>query len=658
MTATGTKDALSFVRGRFEAFGRPFTHDGVVPGQWRGECPNCLNDRRILFEQTTHDHMLIVDRECPCLPYQTIRLLGLGDYARPWIPPSMRPETARRVHKVRDYLTAPGAAPAGADGYERIVNALTAGGFANGSRADVDAVRGSGRFECPACGASDQKNGLKVDRTEDGRALFTCFTCGAGNEVLRALGLTWADIGAERKDTHQMGTPDDLSGTEGVGRSGAPVDGQHSGQLRMAERLVAEHGNDLRYVTRIGWHVWDGTRWSEDIDGEPDRRADATLKQALRNAIRMDQDERNRLLKDVRRCESAAGVAGILTLARSKHPLATAPKRLDADAWAFNTTAGTLDLHTGKVSGHCREDLITKCASSGVAEHVSPVWTGFLERILPDPEVRAYLARLFGLAMLGKVREHVMPVFAGSGANGKSTLRDALMHAFGDYAIEVDPALLMESKHERHGAFKMRLRGARLVFTSETSKGRRFDEATVKRLTGGEAIEANLMRENPIQFDPSHLLVMLTNHLPMVSGDDDAIWRRLFVVPFDVVIPPEERDPTLSDRLRIEAGSVLRWCLDGWTDYEKQGLNPPDSVLLRTHTYRQSLDVFSLFFAERCAEGGREKAGALYTAWSSWCKDNGEQPGSAVEFADTLSRRGYAKRKTGGSNVYLGLHLQ
>ncbi|WP_234336632.1 DNA primase family protein, partial [Streptomyces graminis] len=183
----------------------------------------------------------------------------------------------------------------------------------------------------------------------------------------------------------------------------------------------------------------------------------------------------------------------------------------------------------------------------------------FIERILPDPDVRAFVQRFFGYAMLGKVTEHVMPIFTGTGANGKGTLRDAVMSAMGDYAIEVDPAILMESKHERHGAFKMRLRGARMVFCSETEQGKRFAESTMKRLTGGDPIEANLMHKNPITFDPSHALVMLTNHLPAVSGDDPAVWRRILVVPFDVVIPPEDRDGGLPDRLKKAAPAVLAW---------------------------------------------------------------------------------------------------
>lgn len=130
---------------------------------------------------------------------------------------------------------------------------------------------------------------------------------------------------------------------------------------------------------------------------------------------------------------------------------------MDADPYLFNTPAGTVNLCTGTLHANDRADLLTKVAGGPVAAE----WSAFLARVLPDPEVRAFVQRLFGYAMLGEVREHVMPIFTGTGANGKGTLRDAVMAAFGDYAIEVDPAILMESQHERHGAFKMRLRGSR-----------------------------------------------------------------------------------------------------------------------------------------------------------------------------------------------------
>lgn len=435
----------------------------------------------------------------------------------------------------------------------------------------------------------------------------------------------------------------------------------------MAERFIAEHGSGLRYVHGLGWHEWDGARWLMDEMRVDMEAAVKTVKAALRELEDLSGDERDDLYKDIRKSESASGLEGMIRIASGLAPISTASKSLDADPYLFNTPTGTVHLLDGEVRDCSREDLITKVAGAGLDGPEDPEqgdggaaeWEAFLERILPDPEVRSFVQRLFGYSMLGKVTEHVMPIFTGTGANGKGTLRDAVQAAMGDYAIEVDPAILMESKHERHGAFKMRLRGARLVFCSETEKGKRFAEATMKRLVGGDPIEANLMHKNPITFDPSHLLIMLTNHLPAVSGDDPAVWRRILVVPFDVVIPESERDGSLPERLKKSAPAVLGWIYDGWLDYQEQGLNPPEVVRVRTEAYKAASDVLGRFLEERTitTPHGTVRAREFYSEWSTWCHASGEQPGTEKAFAESLANRGYAKKRSNAGQVYHGLML-
>lgn len=443
----------------------------------------------------------------------------------------------------------------------------------------------------------------------------------------------------------------------------APV--QHRGQLRMAERFLSEHGDALRHVHGIGWHEWDGARWLADEKRVDLSYAVGTVKNALRDLEDMSGDERDDLYKDIRKSESASGLEGMVKIASALAPMSVASKELDADPYLFNTPTGTVNLETGDITECSRDDLITKVAGAGLDDEPeegdggAAEWESFLERILPDEEVRAFVQRFCGYAMLGKVTEHVMPIFTGTGANGKGTMRDAVMAAFGDYAIEVDPAILMESKHERHGAFKMRLRGARMVFCSETEQGKRFAESGMKRLTGGDPIEANLMHKNPITFDPSHALVMLTNHLPAVSGDDPAVWRRILVVPFDVVIPPEERDGSLPDRLKKASAAVLAWAYEGWLAYQEQGLNPPEAIRVRTQEYQASSDVLGRFLDERTIKNPHSmvKARELFTAWSTWCAASGEQPGTEKAFAESLGRRGYAKKRVTAGQIYQGLML-
>ncbi|WP_405994046.1 phage/plasmid primase, P4 family [Streptomyces sp. NBC_00986] len=437
---------------------------------------------------------------------------------------------------------------------------------------------------------------------------------------------------------------------------------RHRGHLRMAERFVAEHSTGMRHVHGIGWHQWDGARWELD-----DRRADIeaaveTVKAALAELAGLTGDERDELYQDARKSESASGIEGMLKIASALTPISTSSKALDADPHLFNTPDGTINLRTGEATENRREDLITKVAGAPLGDETDEEWESFLKRILPEDEVRDFVQRLFGYAMLGRVTEHVMPIFTGTGANGKGTLRDAVMSAFGDYAIEVDPAILMESKHERHGAFKMRLRGARLAFCSETEKGRKFAEATMKRLVGGDQIEANLMHKNPITFDPSHTLVMLTNHLPAVSGDDPAVWRRLLVVPFDVVIPPEERDGSLPERLKKAAPAVLAWAYRGWQEYLRHGLNPPQTVMVKTQEYRDESDSLGRFLGEQTLAGPYNvvRARELFTAWSKWCHDAGiraEEIGTEVSFAASMKARGYEKKSRKIGAVWVGLML-
>jgi putative DNA primase/helicase len=441
----------------------------------------------------------------------------------------------------------------------------------------------------------------------------------------------------------------------------APLPGvRHRGQLRMAERFLAEHGNGLRHVHGIGWHVWDGTRWREDEERADLDAAVETVKTALRAVAELPPDEREELLKDIRRSESASGLEGMAKIASARYPVSTASKKLDADPDLFNTPGGTIDLHAEALREHDRGDHITKVAGGSVTGQQNTEWVRFIERILPDEEVRRFVQRLVGLAMLGAVREHVMPIFTGTGANGKGTFRDAVMAAFGDYAYEADPQLLMESRHERHGTFKMQLRGRRIVFCSETERDRKFAEASMKRLVGGDPIEANYMHKNPITFMPSHTLIMMTNHLPKVSGDDPAVWRRILVVPFDVVIPEDERDPDLPRRLREATDAVLSWAYEGWQLYRDEGLNPPEVVRRRTSEYQSRSDVMARFFDDRVLETphGQIKARDLYAAWVAWCHSTGEQATSEVAFSAAMENRGFEKKRTSAGQQYKGLMLQ
>lgn len=430
----------------------------------------------------------------------------------------------------------------------------------------------------------------------------------------------------------------------------------HRGQLRMAERLARRYGGHLLYAHGLGWHQWDGHRWALDKDGAAMRAAVDTIKAALYDLDRLDGKDRDALYADVRKTENASGLDGVLRIASALDTFAVSAERLDADPNLFNTTDGTLDLATGQIRPHDPADRITKVAGCGLSEGTGPQFEQFLAEVLPDPEVRHFVQQLFGYAMLGRVREHILPIFTGTGKNGKSTLLDAVGKAFGDYAISAEPEMLIE-RGNAHPTGQADLLGVRLAMTSETDEGRKLAAATVKRLTGGDKVRARKMRKDFFEFDPSHTIVLVTNHKPQVSGNDPALWRRIRVVPFDVVV--QRIDPRLPERLAGELPAILGWAYTGYRSYAAHGLSEPAAVVERTAAYQADSDAVGRFLDERAilSQYAAIRSGELFSEWSRWCHTNGEQPGNEVTFAQTMAAKGYEKKKRGGYPTYLGLML-
>lgn len=439
----------------------------------------------------------------------------------------------------------------------------------------------------------------------------------------------------------------------------------HRGQLRFAERFTRSYGGRYLHAHGLGWHEYDGARWAECLDGSEKRAVVALVKDALGELPALDEAERKALLKDIGRVESASGVNGVLDLAQNMHPCTIAATGLDADPELLNTPSGTVNIITGEVRAPRPSDHLSKVTRAAFNPDArSNVFEHFLEQAQPDAEMRAFLARSLGSALLGRVREHVLLIWHGAGANGKGTLRDAVRHALGDYAIEVPADILLQSKYGQQGLApeRMRLKGARVAFCSEIAADARLDEATMKKLTGGDPVNAKLLYRNPIEFDPSHTLFMLTNHLPQVRGDDPAVWRRLMTVPFDVVVPPDRRDGELPEKLKANGDAVLAWLWHGWLDYQRNGLNPPQAVLDATERYRLDSDVIARFLADESVVvhgHGSVGSGQLYKAFMSWQRAQGEDmPMSNKALSKAMEVRGYRKKSTSAGATWQGLSLR
>ena len=249
------------------------------------------------------------------------------------------------------------------------------------------------------------------------------------------------------------------------------------------------------------------------------------------------------------------------------------------------------------------------------------------------------MQRLTGLALLGEVREHILPIFIGKGANGKGTFYKAVLHELGDYGCAAE-ADLFTHRENAHPTGQMDLLGRRFVVVSETDEGKRLAEATMKRLTGGDPITARWMRENFVDFTPSHLPILVTNHLPRVSGDDPAIWRRIRVVPWNVVIADDEQDSALDAKLQLEADGILSWAVQGLRDYLADGLAEPEASSKPPPHTRPTATAPHGSSRSECHPAGKVSAGELFDAWDRWRKIDGAAEISKKAFGQALGRLG------------------
>lgn len=451
-----------------------------------------------------------------------------------------------------------------------------------------------------------------------------------------------------------------LEELDAAAATGDPLPDEPWSELGYAHRLVRVYGDRLRYVPAWRrWLVWDGKRWAHDTTGQAARWMKSISRRVTSVALAMeDEKARQQSVNLARRGESSAGVSGALTLAGTEHEVVVTPDDLDADPFLINCPNGTLDLRTGELRDHHPADLITKMTLGAYDPTASGQEFGeFLARVQPDETMRAYLARLVGHGLVGQVAEHLLQIHCGEGANGKSTFINTISAALGDYAAPADPELLTARTFDAHPTGVADLFGLRLAILHEADKGRRLAEGTVKRLTGGDRIKARRMREDFWSFEPSHSFVMLTNHKPVVGGTDEGIWRRIKLIPWQVVIPPDERDEHLGDKLALELDYVLTWLVGGCVAWREGGLADPAPVTKATSAYRAESDALGRFLTERTMNHGTVRSSDLFAAWSKWCADEGEDAGTQTAFSLALTNRGYDKEARASGNFWVGLGL-
>lgn len=434
------------------------------------------------------------------------------------------------------------------------------------------------------------------------------------------------------------------------------------GQQRIASRFAAVAKGKCLYVHGTGWHWWDGSRWAPD-HGEV--HAHRILKALLRTSMTTAMSDSG-LLAAIKSSSNAAGVRGVLSLA-SKEP-GLWVDQVDAKPNLLNCRNGTLDLETFELRAADPADHITKVTAADYRPSAAgPEWGRLLSGSLPDPELRGYLQRFVGLSLLGCVEEHLIVFAYGKGRNGKGVTAYTIQKALGDYGVTASNDLLVKKGHSKSAgdyAAIMQLRGARWAVMSEIDKGTKVDVAALKSITGGDRQSAKAMGKDFVNFDPSHMLFLLTNHLPVLSSDEGAAWDRVKVLPYDVSFSGRE-DTRLTHRLETEFEAVLAWAVEGLRQYRERGMGEPEAVTAATSAYRKTNDVFDLFFQERCERvpGEKVRASLVRDEFNEWALRYRHPSVSAPEWKALLAEGGATayglewKRPGGVPHLY-GMRLR
>ena len=428
-----------------------------------------------------------------------------------------------------------------------------------------------------------------------------------------------------------------------------------------------------------------------------DRLRLAELERVVAKAEKAQAEIDDLASRRLRHAKSSAGSGRLdAMVAEAKPYRAARVDDLNQDPLALNVENGTLRfvrtpdpdcpdpdgerlIWEVRLNAPRRDDKITKMArATWVPDAEAPVFEAFLQRVVPDVEVRGFLKRYFGYALTGRTDEQVLVFLYGIGRNGKSTLVDTLARIMDDYAVSLSIDSL-SGENRRGGAEATpdlaRLPGARFVRASEPDMGVRLREGLVKQLTSGEPIPVRRLQQDFIEVYPTFKLCLSGNHRPTITGDDDGFWRRLLLVPFTIQIPEDEVDTHLDNKLWAERDGILTWMMEGALDWLREGLRPPEAVRAATREYREEQDPIGAFIRSACEVYGDnsvdETPAALFAAYERFCEAEGVFKLGQSTFTRRLSKaterqwadpggemRSFAKTKTGGVSLYRGIQIK
>lgn len=392
--------------------------------------------------------------------------------------------------------------------------------------------------------------------------------------------------------------------------------------------------------------------WVRGSAGEAERAAKAVIASMRIEACELfkiahDDPRAKELNKHADYSSTAQRIQAMIDLAKSEEGMSERISMFDADPNLMGVRNGVLNLKTKTLMSVMPDLRVSMRANVLFDKNAScPQWLMFLNQVQPEKDTQRMLQQLAGIFLCGDSNLQKLIFLHGQGANGKSTFIELLAWLLGDYTKRIATEMLMQHQRSPQGPSPdiVSLKGRRLVYCNEVEEGRHLAEARVKELTGGDTLSGRVpYAKEDITFQPSHKLVMVGNHQPEIHDMSHGMWRRMLLIPFDVIIPDNKRDPALLEKLKIEGSGILNWMLDGYNDYLNNGLQIPLVISAATNAYKDEQDIIGEWINDHCktAVGALTPKGDIYRAYQYWVRKRGQFPLAQGRFIKRLSDKGY-----------------
>ena len=436
---------------------------------------------------------------------------------------------------------------------------------------------------------------------------------------------------------------------------------------RLAHRQRDDSGNYLiHYSNDVGWRYWDGARWKVDTTSDIQRRAWKAIRQIPLEANNLPKEEYEKVVTWAFRSESAARLEAMVNMAKIVGGISVEADIWDADNFLINFRNGTIDLNTGVLRSHRREDYITRCLDYDFDPSAEcPVWDKFLQRVQPDEQTRDYLLKAAAYCLSGSIDEQCVFILHGEGENGKTKFLQGIFHALGgdaEYAGVMRTESLMIQKNNNDTAHEIAmLKGKRFVYAVEPNSNSTFNSSFIKQQTGGEQVMGRHMYKDFFSFMPTHKLWIGANHDVKLIESDHGIQRRLKQTPFGVVITAEEKDGDLETKLKAERQGIMAQLVRYWIRYRKEGLGMPPEVVRETSEYFQRVNPLKPFLDECCSlyPSATDTPSNLHNKFVEWSKTAGDyKPMKRNTFYSRLKEQGFARKTIAGSDFFVGITLK